>query len=347
MSLEPAVATPLIEELNDSNGVYRRTYKEAGLSPDARLSLGELARGLGSLVLPGHEVMQLKTFGVEQCDIERATSRTHIDHQLYIWPDDPRYQDTVGQQLVKVQSRAGVEHFIAEQLMLPFAIRYNDRRQQFDQPAVVFPDNEYRKIVRNPGGLVAVTKVNTRIANKKRDPEHPRFTRDRDEISRRADSAAAQTPENYIETMKKLDERYIAQHGLIRSLRRQTYVFDSKTGMPVGRYKVKNLDKKRREAEELFAETAETAALNANLTDREVSAVHRARTKELFGMKGSARETDEAWKRQLVTQELFINARRFKLVQSIFACAAQHAVYRKAVAERFFAGRDDAPIKVA
>ncbi|MDB5164526.1 MAG: hypothetical protein JWL89_152 [Candidatus Saccharibacteria bacterium] len=303
-----------------------------------RLRLSEFALKLGSLALPDSESSQRQFLDVGQTDVERATDTAWIERSLYIWWNDPRYNN--GEQIVKTEFRAGVEYARAQGICVPFDLKYNEKRREYDQPGVVFPMDEYNLIARNPGGLINHIKNHTRRAHADTPVDHPDYI-DRNEVNRRVKSSGAKVARSYVEKVKGLDDKYVTDRELLLRLRRQTKQWDLKSGMPVDLYKVKDLDKARKRAEEMFSQTAETVAINAGLTDKEVSAMHRARAKELFGKKGSTKDTDAAWQRQLLIQGRYINARRFKLLQSIFACQAYHDIYRPFMREIFFAATDN------
>ena len=301
------VPTPLTI-LDESRGVLDYSVADlADIDPDRRVTLARLAREMGALLgpLPGATATSDRTVAVRMEDLRRAEP-VYVERGLYIPTDDPRYEN--GDQIIKTRFSRGVDTATNGGLKLPF-------RTSMSQPGVVFGADEYHLVARSPADLVRATKAKTQRANQGiLTPEEAHQTRNR---------SAAHIMAEYIVKMASLEDEYAADHKLLSSLHRQA----NPASTPQNQYKASNLDKVRKAADELFHQTVETAAINNGWDQTTVNRVHRAIASNLY-RRGSSREVNHSWRRYIRMQGLYINARRFKLIQSRMACESQHSLYQ-------------------
>lgn len=300
-----------VTTLNESHGVLEFSVADlADIDPERRVTLARLAMSLGDLFGP-------RPGAASKIDRALKTNSAHyrlaepycIQQGLIIPRDDPRYANA--DQLVKTTYQAGTQVAIDGGLKLPFP-------PTSKHPGVVFGADEYHLVARSAPDLVRAGKAQTQRANQgKLSSEEVRDKRNR---------SAAHIAANYIKKLTGLEAEYITDHRLLTRLHRQAKGPDTKR-TPQNQYKAKNLDRDRRYADELFHETVETAAINNGWGQVAINGIHRAIASLLY-RKGSSREIDQAWRRFIEMQGLYINARRFKLIQSRMACESQYSIYQ-------------------
>lgn len=293
--------------LDESKGILEYSVSDLNdIDPDRRITLARLALDMGALLgpLPAAASTVDRPLQVAIEDLRRAEP-TYVDRGLYIWKDDPRYEN--GELLIKTRFAMGVNVVGEEDMKLPFDIRR--------QPGVVFHPDEYHTVARSAPDLVRATRAKTRRANQ----DLP----DREEAAHKVNRSAAHIMAGYIVGLTLLEDEYVTEHKLLTSLYKQTRA----GGTPQNQYKAVNLDRARHQVDELFHETIETAAVNNGWGQKLTSSAHRAVASNLY-RRGSSREIDLAWQRYIRMQGLYINARWFKLIQSRMACESQHSLYQ-------------------
>ncbi len=303
-----------VELLDESIGVIPYAIADLPrLDPEKRITLGKLARRYGAALapLPAPQAATDPALGVGQAERSLATPKK-ITRGLYIDRSDPRYEDAIS--LVKLKRSAGIR--IAEDmgLVLPFKVDHQHRNAH---PGVVFPPDEFDTVGHSAAALVSFTRTRTQKANQ--------AERNRAETRQTVDRSGGHIMKNYIEKMNALEAEYISDHDLMVMLHGQA------TGAAAyAHYKDKNLERAMKRADEMFHETVETAALNNIWPALAVNGVHRAITFSLH-RRGTSRDVRHAWQRMTVMQGLYINSRRFKLIQSRTGCESYLERYKPAL----------------
>lgn len=303
-----------VTKLNESQGVLEYSIGDLeDIDPERRITLAHLTLAMGALLGPfpltSSRYKTDKALKVNSADFRRGEPH-YIQQGLYISSDDPRYENA--NQLVKTRHQGGMQIAIDGDLKLPF-------RPESNHPGVVFHADEYHLVARSPIDLVRATKAKTQKANQ--------GTADREEVEQTVNRSAAHVTERYIKGLSALEADYIGDHKILTSIHRQTKGRDPDKKIPRNQFKAKNLDKARKRADEMFHETVETAAINNNWGQLAINGVHRAIASSLY-RRGSSREIDLAWRSYVSIQGLYINARRFKLIQSRTACESQYNLYQ-------------------
>lgn len=304
----------IVQEMDKTNGMLSFSVADlSDIDPDRRITLAHLTRSLGTLAgpIPQRGRLQYDTvLEVTGADLRRAEP-TAIVQGLYIYHDDPRYH--TAQQLIRTRSLAGTRLAVAEGLKLPF-----DPVSR--QPGVVVSPEEFKLIARSAKDLVATTQAKVRDAN----VDNPNWS----EVNRKVGSASSQIMKSYEKNLLGLEADFIEDRAMLTSLRRQTQGSDPGRRTPQNQYKAKNLDIKRREADERFHYTLELSAINNGLGQTALKAAKRALTAKLYRHR-TDREGDLFWREHIELEGAYTNAKRFKVIQSLITCRQMIALYQR------------------
>jgi hypothetical protein len=310
-----------VQEMDRSGGMLDFTIADlSDIDPDRHITLAHLTRSLGKLAGPipkGNRLQYDPVLGVTGADLRRVEPIT-IEDGLYIYRDDPRYSNA--QQTVKTTAFAGVRLAIAEGIKLPFDLL-------LPQPGIVVSPEEFVLIARNPKSLVDTAQAGVRKAQR----DNPNWA----DVNRKAGSASAKIMKSYETNLLGLEGEFIDTRKMLTSLLRQTRGSDPGRRTPQNQYKAKNLDLKRREADERFHYTLEISAINNGLGQTALKAAKRALSAKLHRHR-TDREGDLFWREQIVLEGQYTNAKRFKVLQSLIACRHLIAMY-----ERYEKGADE------
>jgi hypothetical protein len=304
----------IVQELDVSKGLLAFNVTDlADIDPDRRITLAHLTRSLGTLAgpIPQRGRLQYDTvLNVIGADLRRAEPAA-IEQGLYIYHDDPRYH--TAQHLIRTRSFAGARLAIVEGLKLPFDPVYR-------QPGVVVSPQEFKLIARSAKDLVAATQAKVREAN----ADNPNWS----EVNRKVGSASSQIMKSYEQKLLGLETNFVKDHKMLTSLHRQTQGSNPGRRTPQNQYKAKNLDVKRREADEKFHYTLELSAINNGLGQIALKAAKRALTAKLYRHR-TDREGDLFWREHIELEGVYTNAKRLKVIQSLIACRQMITIYQK------------------
>lgn len=283
--------------LNESKGVVCSPESLVdALGPDKRITLGRLAVSLGREISdePRKSEHADNALEIYRKDLYAAEPQT-IEMGLYVPPGDTRYKTaellvTVGDEPCDLELPGVVDRHVG----------------------VVFPRDEFHIVARNARDLSKHVKAKTLRAN----GDNP----DRDEVEAKRYRSAAHAMDQKIQGLGKLENKLIEERYLLGKIFRDT------RSTWRAHYKLRNLDKDRKQVDELIHETAETATINLNFGTTSINALHRAITSNLY-RRGSAHEITRMWQRYSAMVGKYTNARRGKVVQSRSACERELGIY--------------------
>ncbi len=176
---------------------------------------------------------------------------------------------------------------------------------------VVVGKDEHKRFVHSAMGVALGSRTVTRDAH---DDEPVR-----EEKTRSAKSSAVQTMDRYIASLGILDQEFIENHDLLWSLHQDTI-----TGWHAA-YLTKNLNQKRKQADELIHEIAEIAMGTLNYGTTLAKATHNVIASNFY-RRGSHNQLAESWRAYTKWGADYMNAKRGKVNQSINACKEQKAI---------------------
>lgn len=291
--------TPLIEDVLANKAVLDIPLERVGIDPEQRVNLPDLAFAIGrTSTLPEKE--ELEPMTDKALDIYRNNflqgSVKAIESGLYIPPRDERFKSanliiTIGHQPCELE-RDGVV----------------GRRT-----GVIFPADEFKIVARNARDFVKHVKAQSLAKN----ADNP----DKEEVEQTALRAAARAMTRKIDDLDDLEQDIIDERQLLIKVYRQA------KGTNRGpRYKAKNLDKLRKQADEIIHNTAETSAINRNLGTISVKAMHKAIMSSLY-RRGSNSQVAYNLGEYTAMAGRYATARRGKVWQSRRDCAIQLIEY--------------------
>ena len=287
-----------IEHLNETRGVIDIPLQEIGVNPEARVNLSTLVGAYGELFNKDALVTTAQSdhaLHVFNNDFHRARPE-NIRLGLYIPPTSDytrRAQDsliTISHQPCKLEAKGVVGQNVG----------------------VVFPPDEFKVVARNAADFVKTVKNKTRAANK--------HEIDREEVTEKQKRSAAHAMRSKIISLDQLEEEIVQERIVLGKVYRQT---KSTWG---AQYKAKNLDRDRKQADELIHETAEIAGTTFNLGTVAMSALHRAITSNMY-RRGSRTDLNHHWAQYVELTGQYANARRGKIWQSRADCLQQLGKY--------------------
>lgn len=293
---EPIVLYPVAQELDANHGVLQTPLDNlVGIDPDRRITLARLANAHGNYLGPiqpqENEDVVLE---VSAKDFEYAQPAA-IGHGLWIPRKDPRYRSPTTEDLVRISPKGG-----------PFL------------PGLVFPTGEWRKVARSPKDLARHTMDQTRTANLN--------IADLTETERKVGASAAHAldqKDTYMESLKtNLLER---RNQLLVPLYKQTR---QRSGKPryQNQFLAKNLDRKRREFDEILHDTIETATINLDLNRFAINGLHRAVNSNLY-RRGSSVDLIHQWRGYVAFIGAYDKARITRLEISQSECQRVRKAY--------------------
>lgn len=289
-----------------------------GIDPDRRITLAMLCGSLARAVSSEPAAAVVSDPGSAD-----MASREFIEQGLYIYRDDPRY-DTA-EQLVLPRSRSGIQRVTRENLKLPFDLRRG-------QPGIVVRAEEVSQVSFSPGNLVNIVKARVRSANPDMDSE---------ELRKKANRGAAKALREKLAKMEKLEESIVLENELLARVLRQTLHGTGRRSTVQNQFKARNLDRARRQADELVYDTLETSAINNFLTNYEKRLQKQQVRQRLYNGNFSAREIDQSWHEMCTTVGLYGNARRLTVWQIMAACRSRFAIYHPYISEEQEAAAGD------
>lgn len=300
---QESIFSPAVFELDEARGVADFSLERVrGVDPEKRITLLRLARSLGHTIEPRAEA---EAHSDPALDIYRKNFKDAdteaLESGLYIPRNDPRYSKA--ELLVTVSTEPC-------HLDLPGIVPHD--------VGVVFPREEFSIVARSAKDLSRHVRAKTRRANGSEE--------DRDEVEARVNRSAAHAMEGKLKGINELDNYLIDERKLLFTVLREA------RSLWAAHYKAKNLDKKRKQADELIHNAAETASINLNLGTVTIRAMHRAIASNLY-RRGSSRELRNMWQKYLTMTGRYTNARRGKVSQSKSACEKEFAIYAPSLSE--------------
>jgi hypothetical protein len=284
--LFPSIAT----QLDETGGlVVISDLETIGLDPERRSNITMMAGAIGVHLaeVPRTGVNTDRAFAVHRNDFYGADPH-HLGWGLYMPIGDRRRQHA--RQLAVIGNEPC-------ELELPGVVGRYD--------GVVVSEQEHIWIVRNALDMAKAVDAKTRRANAD--------NRDCEELEEKAGRSVAHALEAKRDTLVRLDDELTEQRAVLWRINRDARIVWRTT------YLAKDLDQKRRLAEELIHETARIACINLGHGTTVVNAIHRAITSDLY-RRGSSRELSQQWKRYTAFVGLYTNAKRGKVDQSRQAC---------------------------
>ncbi len=221
-------------------------------------------------------------------EYESAEPET-INRGLYIPYNDSRY--TAAQQLVRLGVDPTARPFVQQNV------------------GVVFPASEFHVVARNARDLANHTAAVTRRANES--------VEDRDEVHAKVGRSIAHALTSKIDSLDDLDNRLKTERATLRSLHK-----DAGSAWQA-HYKVKNLEPKRKFADERIHEATEVAAINLNHGTITVKGIHRVIKKRLYGSNQSQAEIGHNWQRYIRMVGVYTGARIHKISLSKDMCESE------------------------
>lgn len=299
---EPIVLYPVAQELDANHGVLQTPLdKLVGIDPARRITLARLANAHGNYlgpIQPQENEDVILEVGPKDFEYAKPVA---IAHGLWIPRKDPRYRSPTTEDLIRVSPKGG-----------PFLT------------GLVFPNGEWRKVARSPEDLARHAMDQTRLANTN--------TEDRTEAERRVGASAAHVldqKDSYMESLKTgLLKR---RNTLLAPLYKQTR---QRSGKPrfQNQFLAKNLDRKRREFDEVLHDTIETATINLDLNRYAVNGLHRAVNSNLY-RRGSSAELIHHWRGYIALVGAYEKARIERLKISQDECRRVRKAYDPFVTE--------------
>lgn len=284
---------PGIESLRDSRGVVDMRLDICGIDPEQKVNMTTLTGRMG------------ENFGPVPTDIRRdplldvypqnfqVAHVNAIESGLYVPPNDLRTRReedlliTIGHQACELNIKGVVPR----------------------NAGVVFPRSEYKKVARNAADFAKSIRAGVLQNN---------IGPDQEEARAKASRGATEALQGMLTGMDTLEGSLLAERQLLEKVYRQ-----NKTSWQA-QYKAKNLDKLRKNADELIHEAADTAAITLNLGTVALAAMHRAITSNLY-RRGSRSELNYRWREYTAMAGRYSNARRGKVWQSRADCEEQLA----------------------
>lgn len=291
---EPLALYPVVADLNASDGVVTATYEDLEWAdPEKRGKLARMVRAYGELLGPTESVDAnhdlILDIAIE--DFQHA-SPLSIKSGLYIYPDDPRYSSSFTEQLVRIGSRKGNPHV----------------------PSVVFPSDEYSKVAHSARGLTSRNMNKARLSAGKKGlgPTETELLVGR---------AAANILTSYIGSLDGLDKNLEKKRTtMLAPLYKETNTW-------VPHFKIKNLDKRRREFDEEVHHILDTASLNLNIGSIALKGAHRALASNLYRQGKTPHDINHQWRRYLHLTRDYVRARRQKIQISREECELELQPY--------------------
>lgn len=292
---------PNIDEFNAVRSVVDIPFTHAGIDPEQRINLPDLANAIGSTMVPKAELEPMTDANL---DIYRnnflAGSVERINSGLYIPPNSVGFKNAdlvvvIGHQPCGLDDKGVV-----------------DRRM-----GVVFPKEEFKIVARNARDFVKHVKARTYAANSSE--------MDRESVEQKANRAAARSMRLKMTELNSLESSLVEERDLLIEVYRQAK--GTKLGAP---YKAKNLDKIRKQADEIIHNVAETSSINRNMGTVAVNAMHRAIMSKLH-RGGSSSQIAHNWAQYATMAGQYTSARRGKVWQSRRDCWAQFEEYAPAL----------------
>jgi hypothetical protein len=288
--------TDLIVRINESRGVIDTAeFENFNLEPDKRMNIAMLSGRIGAAIaasplgLDGDPVID-----VSRVDYKQAYPKVLMEG-LYFPVGDPRRarKSTRPRMMVVI---GGANCTLTEE-DAPGVIDRHD--------GVVVTGEERDKLVRSPAGLADTVEGKTlKKHGKNPNREH------RDE---RVSLHVVETMVKSMAKLEELDKELIYKRALLYSMNRDARLIWRTS------YLGKNLDKKRREADEIIHDTIELAAINLGYDTQQVNAAHRADFSNRY-RRGSSSDLAQAWRLTTGLFGRYINAKRGKVNQSMNGC---------------------------
>ena len=290
----------MVTQLNQTRGVIDVEQLDGfEYDPDKRLNLpmlaGQIGVALSTVPRAGQEDLPLELY---RSDFVRA-DLDGLRGGLIIPPDSSLYKKPEANRIAIIRSA-------------PVSIMRIKGVQKPDV-GVALGVGEYQKIAHFPGPLARAMKARTLDARA-------------DNLDREANRAASMRAAGHVlvdkqESLWKLEERFVGHVALFGSLYKDARLVWRTS------YLGKNLDRKRRQADELIHDYIEIAANNLEYSTAETNAVHRAIVSELY-RSGSASDLAAKWRSITKWAALYVNAKRGKVNQSMNGCAKELRKYQ-------------------
>lgn len=284
----------------------------SGIDSNKRTTLATASRQIGVLlgkqIQSEAEMQDAEPYVATNDDMQRI-GKISLERGLYLYWDDPRRKGA--RELVEVKSEEGFHEVLQSGLKLPFEevhFKY--------QPSVVFPASEFTKVSLNPERLVRSAQAKAQNKNE--------GNVNRDENRKNADKSARGILRTYIESIDALEAKYSRDFETYGRLFRLTE--PSKT--PRNQYRSINLVRHMAHADGLFRQMIEVAGINNKWTHQQVVGANHALNEVLY-FDGTGLGNDLGWRTMLKQGGMYINARRFKLMQARANCENHLTLHAK------------------
>lgn len=296
----------IVTQLNESRGVFDvEDFESIGLDLERRSNVVVMAGRLGVAMseLPRdasvegrHQDRALDVYGD---DFERSRLEA-LNDGLIIRPDNPLYKNPKNKRIVTLET-------------MPISIYGKLPGVQAPYVGVALGPGEYTKIARYPGPLAERARAVTLDAHR-----HDMNREDAEEAGLRA---SGHILEDKLEGLARLDAQLAGSSALLLSMHKDARIVWRTS------YLGKNLNRRRKEADELIHEIVEVAANSLGYTTPEVNAAHRVFVSNMY-RRGSARELAQSWQAITDWATRYINAKRGKVNQSQNGCNRVLRIYQ-------------------
>jgi hypothetical protein len=253
----PLALYPPTSELVQNRGIINADLTDLPIDPDQRITYQRLAGLYGKLLGPLDGLQRDEDIILEVTSPDFAqASPSNLKNGLYIESSDPRYYRSTTEQLVRSRPKGARPPYTG----------------------VVFPAREYAVIAGNPKALAQHAMSKTRKANLDND--------DPVVVEGRVGRAGAHILSQKIQGLNSLDNDLIDYRDrLLVPLYRAT------RSTWRASFKAYNLDRLRREFDEMLHDTVDTAVLNMDIDLSGVRAIHRAITSNMTRRGNAAERT--------------------------------------------------------
>jgi len=291
---------PLSKWLHERRGVMDTQELGLSIAPETRLNVVTLAGRIGVAVaeLYPEEPIDDRSLQLYTPDHERA-SIAALSEGLIIRRRSPLYKDARNKRVA----------ILAE---LPLNLRPRDGVQMPDVGVALGP-GEYTKIAHYPRPLAARARAVTLDARA--------GSNDREATTEASLRASGHILEDKLAGLEKLDAKLVVERALLLSIYRDARLIWRTA------YLGKNLEAKRKQADELIQQTVEVAANSLNYGSFDTDSVHRAIFKRLY-VNGSSAELANSWRSLTKWVAFYVNAKRGKVNQSMNGCTRLLRVYQ-------------------
>ena len=281
---------PVIARLDATRGVVDAArYPEYSFDPEARMNIVMLAGHIGVALSeqPRQENLADPALSISRDDFMRS-KLDHLKDGLIIVPEHPLYRHPDNRR-------------VAINWGMPVTI-FGEQGVQKPDIGVALGVNEYQHIAIYPRPLADRARTTTLDALAGQ--------MDREAANAAAMRAAGHALEGKIDKIEGHDKRFLGEIALLKSLHNDARIVWRTA------YLGKNLDRKRREGDELIHSFVEIAANNLGFTTPETNATHRVFASNLY-RRGSAENLAQSWRVITDWAIHYLGAKRGKANQAL------------------------------